>query len=113
MQTDLLTDADLAEIEARANAATPGPWWPWPDAEGWFVRSDTLAVTTGMTEADADFIRASRTDIPRLLADRRALLLTLAKIDAWTTKPNNAPADWAEKAIAQIGRLVEAADAHA
>ena len=82
--------ADLEAIEARASAATPGPWTsPWigdstcRDAilggggevvgvtwrDGWH-----LAVT----QADAEFIAAARTDVPALVAELRQLRAELA-----------------------------------
>jgi hypothetical protein len=82
--SDILTDADLAEIEKRAEAATPGPWWLFTagdgitevDANG----KDAIPVCkwTGFDDArrshkehraNAAFIAASRTDIPRLLKE--------------------------------------------
>lgn len=87
--------AELAEIKARADAATPGPWWfdesdlVWrlhgvhavlpPFMEGFpeqVVNHQILkAPKTGTTyaeywpnEADAAFIVNARTDVPRLLA---------------------------------------------
>lgn len=83
-----MTDDELAEIEARANAATPGPWEPY--------RRVTLGVVSVMSAAmfenrngvdvdyvvadardesfaNADFIASSRTDVPALIAEIRRL----------------------------------------
>ena len=49
----MITEQQLAEIEARANAATEGPW--------------TIEVT------NADFFAAARADVPALVAEVRKL----------------------------------------
>ena len=78
-----LTDARLAEIRERANKATPGVWWPWAYASGsvsaWFVRSDTLLIANDLTEADANFVRAARTDVPDLLDEIERLRRRLSE----------------------------------
>ena len=77
-----VTDQELSEIEARANAATEGPW----RAE---YANITSADVVGPLDADlvqrkyggraqylvadAEFIAAARTDIPALVAEVRAL----------------------------------------
>ncbi|MFF1650188.1 hypothetical protein [Streptomyces sp. NPDC058240] len=62
----------LAEIEARAAAATPGPWAAQPGDPG-IVQAATeerLAVFGGSVQdyRDADFTAHAREDIPHLLA---------------------------------------------
>lgn len=70
-------NAALDAMQARANAAAPGPWCA--------VRSETgasLQVFAGVEriasaigpKPDADFIAASRTDIPKLIAALRLAL---------------------------------------
>ena len=68
----------LKEIEARANAATPGPWdnrckefsnserarHIWSEY-GWLC---TLESPLDSKEVDAAFIAHARTDVPKLLA---------------------------------------------
>lgn len=68
----------LKEIEARANAATPGPWdnrckefsnserarHIWSEY-GWLC---TLESPLDSKEVDATFIAHARTDVPKLLA---------------------------------------------
>jgi hypothetical protein len=81
--TEPLTDAQLAEIEARANAASKGPWMSKPSNLGTknfqFDIWDANGIMVGMTwhymrpEDNRDFIEHSRTDIPRLLAEVRRL----------------------------------------
>lgn len=84
-----MTEDQLKEIEARLNAATPGPWAPISDMPSWAVASfnaQTDVVTTrnrqyrspGVTNYgcrlhDADFIAAAPTDIAALLAEVRRL----------------------------------------
>lgn len=78
-----MTDSTLPSldaIQARADAATDGPWeatWgPREPARVW-VEDDfdeplaTLAVGAGL---DAEFIAAARTDVPVLVAALRAVL---------------------------------------
>ena len=58
----------LNEIEARANAATEGPWELLGDGE--YVSGPGILVAPddgGVTSADAEFIAAARTDVPWLL----------------------------------------------
>jgi hypothetical protein len=80
---------DLDAIEARAEAATEGPWWPEGKViGGWriYARDREQApdftevgsvrevfVGTGQHDADADFIAHARTDVPALLAEVRRL----------------------------------------
>ncbi len=79
-----LTPADLDAIEARANAATPGPWRRAPslgiDSEVRAGQHDALTLCAevhafpggGDPRTDADFIASSRADVPRLVAALRA-----------------------------------------
>ena len=58
----------LNEIEARANAATEGPWELLGDGE--YVSGPGILVAPddgGVTSADAEFIAAARTTVPALL----------------------------------------------
>ena len=81
----------LNEIEARANAATEGPWAPDEytevDPDGFYELSRVIApdpdgdgwcaigvVHTGILRPDADFIAHARTDVPALVAALRAVL---------------------------------------
>ncbi|HSM79196.1 MAG TPA: hypothetical protein VLT57_16270 [Bryobacteraceae bacterium] len=88
--TDVLSEKELAGIEARANAATQGPWEVWdgcswrrigggnprdrrPIIEPCVSRSDGHPDLTGPNlEDDLAFAVHARTDIPRLLAHIRA-----------------------------------------
>ena len=55
-----MTPEELAAIEARANAATLGPW-TWAGS------------VIGIRHLDAEFIAEARSDIQRLIADVRRL----------------------------------------
>lgn len=88
----MLTDERLAEIEARCNAATPGPWDSCTAICGSgdsaiiapiHGRSCVLALVYAEVDEqgkdvvrsmrDAAFIAAARTDVPDLLAEVRRL----------------------------------------
>ena len=79
----------LDKIEARANAATEGPWAPWrdqdgaphmngllmvgnaaaviPEGESWVEGVDVNPIAHTYTPEDREFIAAARTDVPALL----------------------------------------------
>lgn len=83
--TTPLTNAELAAIRARAEAATPGPWRWWisnsfrrlsSDATGkdGDVLSGTVQRSDGHpdiagSDVDKDFIAHARADVPALLAE--------------------------------------------
>ena len=85
----------LAEIRARVEAATPGPWEfsesnlivaPEPDDSDWWGEVASVTDSYFNNTVDADFIAHSRADVPFLLnlvasltAERDALQ---AKVDA-------------------------------
>ena len=87
-----MTAADrLNEIEARANAATKGPWesdeYTEIDPDGFYELSRVIApdpddgedyaigvVHVGILRPDATFIAHARTDVPALVAALRAVL---------------------------------------
>lgn len=98
-----MNEADLAAIEARANAATPGPWkrdrnwhivgpvhdWTADPAKNYcpdFVCDQRVAQVQGPKgsssfnnpDADFAFIVAARVDIPTLAAEVRRLRAALA-----------------------------------
>lgn len=90
---------DLAAIEARAAAATPGPWTMGRvrhERYGDFVaafsdecdvyppegESGPVCATSEAEYANADFIAHARADVPTLLAHVRRLTAALADSDA-------------------------------
>jgi len=88
-----MRDEQLDEIEARAKAATDGPWdtQAWGD---WFPgqedenlarsvsRGDDENILVGGPRAiwDAAFIAAARTDVPELVAEVRRLRPLLVEL---------------------------------
>lgn len=83
-----MTQEELEAIEARANAATPGPWERWPDdvdgGDGWALVSDADGEPVvgahpcpleqcADAEADYAFIAHARSDVPALIAEVRRL----------------------------------------
>lgn len=75
----MIDDAELDEIEARCQRATPGPWESFVEGRDHtsgssFIRTaeEDLEILVA-TPADQDFVAHARQDIPRLLAEVRAL----------------------------------------
>lgn len=87
--TDRLTTQQLADIAARAGAATPGPWCAdeWEIYQGaeyepglmWIGETCRGATSPEQDRADAAFVAAARTDVPALLAEIRRLQDELAE----------------------------------
>jgi hypothetical protein len=97
---------DLDSIEARANAATPGPWDRYPQYGAHFYANTTGEHLTGIgdlnfgdgEQADADeaFVRHAREDVDALLAEvhrLRAEVATLAEARRleWVTSHGQTP----------------------
>lgn len=80
-----LKNIDIDTIEARANAATPGPW---KHKEGTLVWFGTILVSRSWFGreadgvADAEFIAHAREDIPALIASHREKDVEIAKLHA-------------------------------
>lgn len=94
-----MTEEELAAIEARADAATPGPWgyersdgslwkitpaYEDEDDDGEFVTQDEVfsaqigdlqpsGLTWEMTHRNGEFVAHARADVPALLAEVRLL----------------------------------------
>ena len=90
-----MTPERLAEIEARANAATQGPWeWhPYMGSGATLAKPNhpfhelNILKTTDdwpPVAADADFIAAPRNDVPALLAEVRRLQALAAALGVET-----------------------------
>lgn len=64
-----MTPEQLAEIRARAEAATPGPWGAVKWSALWEIRTPAVepGVAFELDHADAEFVSHARTDIPALL----------------------------------------------
>lgn len=75
-----MTDEELNEIDARANAATPGKWREeyaynnggMPTCD-FYIPGHTKEAHVEMLATDAVFIVASRDDVPALVAEVRRL----------------------------------------
>jgi hypothetical protein len=82
-----MSEDELAAIEARANAATPGPWTDdlakcgSQQARGedslYFQPTGPESRTATQSEADRLFIAHARSDIPALIAEVRFLRMRL------------------------------------
>lgn len=77
---DALNDDELARIEKRCNAASPGPWISHVEGRDHtsgssFIQTGTSErrgqdiELTGATAEDQDFIASARQDVPRLIAE--------------------------------------------
>lgn len=75
-----MTDEELKEIEERANAATPGPWFAYFDGHAGEIHSEAGSVLEPygceggaciVREKDLAFITNARTDVPTLIAEVR------------------------------------------
>ena len=83
-----MTDAELAAIEARCRAATPGPWMFAPlvnvdSPSGEVVGIDWTTCDTAdllLRDADGAFIAHARTDVPDLCAEVRRLTAENARL---------------------------------
>lgn len=86
-----MTTKRLDEIEARANAATQGPWeWhPYMGSGATLAKPNrpfhelNILKTTDdwpPVAADAEFIAAARTDVPALLAEVRRLQAAVERV---------------------------------
>lgn len=83
-------EPDLGAIEARANAATPGPWgydlngYIAPDlGDEWGGTVAKVLGKGGQFDKDGEFIAHARTDIPALLAEVRRLRAECAPAGGW------------------------------
>jgi hypothetical protein len=102
-----LTAEQLAEIEARATAATDGPWVPYSTHGPYFYANVSGPYLQGIgdlnfgegeqAEADKTFVRHAQQDVTALLAyvrrlqgQRKYLLTQLAKRDAETGRGDRA-----------------------
>ena len=89
-----MTAADrLAEIEARIEAATAGPWFVMgghPPLDEYLIDSDSTFIAsthidTERGKNDATFIADARTDLP---ATAKALRAVLELADEWAAAPS-------------------------
>ena len=83
---------DLDAIEARATAATPGPWCTdsWeiyqgtkyePGLSAWIGETCRGTSSLEQDRADAAFVAAARTDVPAMAAEIRQLRARVAELE--------------------------------
>lgn len=104
-----MTEAELAEIKARADAATPGPW-RFKQGNGtaaWFIRGEKesrleihVIVDPG---DDARFIASARTDIPKLLDEIERLRWWLERVTHVNGADDAGGGVWHAALIARAG----------
>lgn len=84
-----MTESELAEIEARAAAASEGPWRATKPPYGNFgsgegvLYGNSLICSTawlGNPQENAEFIAAARTDVPKLVEAVRRLRAVVTRI---------------------------------
>ena len=104
--TDPMTPERLAEIEARAEAATEGPWEAWDRGIGFEVHVNAECLNSEFREtfrqADAEFIAAARTDVPDLLAEVRRLQAAVERVRDRQGVPMTLPELAAIRAIVAV-----------
>ncbi|MEU3219986.1 hypothetical protein [Streptomyces sp. NPDC006971] len=92
-----MSEQRLAEILARAEAATPGPWCAdeWeiyqgteyvPGVSAWIGETCRGTSTPEQDRADASFVAAARTDVPELAAAVQLLAAEVAGLRARITE---------------------------
>lgn len=83
-----MTEQELAEIEARAQAATAGPWtvgvswdsvWQWPVMRLKVMCGGTRDALEEEASRNSYFVQASRADVPALVAEVRRLRAELER----------------------------------
>jgi len=105
----------LDEIEARANAATPGPWTV-PEDQLRFFPFEVYVEITGprrhgplVAVPDARFIAHARTDVPRLCRAVRELYEALATAvpiaESWAFDAHPSWKEEVERAKAVLERV--------
>lgn len=95
MTNAMMTNAELAEIDARANAATAGPWivrGPNGRSSVWTETPCKIATVEApdmippfqraAINSNCEFIAAARSDVPALVAENRRLRALVAYICA-------------------------------
>lgn len=98
-----MTDAEIAAIKARAEAAMPGPWWMTEDGVIWGGGHphehmpgdpddllDEIVVDSSYYDADREFITHARADIPALVAAYEAALEIVRAVAAFPAAQDEA-----------------------
>jgi hypothetical protein len=106
---DLDLGLDLDAIEARADAATEGPWKVWvmsvladpvgrSNLDDGLLIADTTDPHRGLRTFNAHFIAAARTDVPVLVAEVRRLRARCESLQAELTRLQRLHASAADRA---------------
>lgn len=115
-----MTEQELEKIEARANAATPGPWGTGTGYEqskrGNYVHDGHRIVCAEQDETDcvlatedAEFIAHARADVPALVAEVRRLQGIIAEsAKTWTWKPTGEQRVWAVQVSNDLTLILDA-----
>jgi hypothetical protein len=107
---------DLDAIEARAEAATPGPWIVSggvihsPIREPWDGKPNAVIVDAHIFEPNADFIAHARTDIPALVAELRAAREVVEAAAGFSAFMNEDAEDlqWPDEQLADLAAALAA-----
>lgn len=114
-----MNEQELAAIEARANAATPGPWnlymfhgefmgFSGVPREPIAIYPDVLCYDQdddciNITQEDAQFIAHARQDVPALIAEVRMLNQQVEQPYSDSQAAENTQAkEWMRKALAEL-----------
>lgn len=98
-----MTDLNLDRMEELEQAATEGPWDSYRPNPAYRIYelcsttpqglNETLAEVSGYNaSADAEFIAAARTSVPRMIAALEAVTALYDALPKWA-EPDNLPAD--------------------
>jgi len=80
MKKELLDAQRISEIEARLNAAAPGPWRAMIEGRDHSSGSSCIVTATngidldGASDADIDFMANARQDVPYLISELHRLV---------------------------------------
>ncbi|WP_405960747.1 hypothetical protein OG235_27670 [Streptomyces sp. NBC_00024] len=108
----------LAEITARADAATAGPWCTdaWEIYQGaeyvpgisfWIGETCRGTSELGQDRADAAFVAAARSDVPALVAEVRRQAARIAELEAERHSTNEALDDAVQALRAAQDRITD------
>ncbi|MGW4695190.1 hypothetical protein ACWEO1_22740 [Kitasatospora cineracea] len=110
---------DLDTIQARTNAATPGPWYPQTDYGNDFIATQIGGYEHGIgwlnfgagsqARADREFVTAARTDVPALIAYARHLEARVADLEQQLAKYVGVEPTVREE-LAEMNRRLDAAE---
>lgn len=84
MKTNPLTEQELNEIQARADAASPGPWFEHADPRKYvYIPNASDEQVIFDRDKNAQFCAHAREDVPCLVAEVRRLQAKVAMYEKW------------------------------